>query len=209
MLEIINLLSEYFLEFGYIGIFILMTIESSFIPFPSEIVMIPAGYFIAMQKMTFTGAILSGILGSLFGALINYYLSLYLGRKLLIKFKIINAEKLEKSEKFFEKHGCISTFVARLIPVIRQYISIPAGVSKMNIFKFSLFTSLGAGLWVIVLTLLGYFIGDNQELISHILHNFKILALIGCMMGGGILVYFKFKKKFCNTDLINQKKNKF
>ncbi|WP_198305077.1 DedA family protein [Arcobacter vandammei] len=180
--EIINFIVETVGSLGYFGIFIMMFIESSFIiPFPSEVVMIPAGYLAYKGEMNIFLVILSGILGSLFGALFNYYLAMKLGRKFLIKYGnyvFIKVETLEKIEKFFKEHGHISTFFGRLIPVVRQYISLPAGLAKMNLAKFSLYTTLGAGIWMIVLAYLGYFLGENQELIKDYLHQIIIVILI-------------------------------
>jgi len=193
--ELAQLLVDQIFDWGYVGIFLMMAIESSFIPFPSEIVLIPAGYLASQGEMSITPILLSALAGSLVGAFINYYLALTLGRALLIKYGkyfFIKEEALYKMEAFFVKHGHISTFTGRLIPGIRQLISIPAGLAKMNLMEFSLFTALGAGIWAVVLTLLGYFIGENQELINSYLKQITI-AVVSLLI---ILVaiYYKIKK---------------
>ena len=163
---------------GYPGIIFLMTIESSFFPFPSEVVMIPAGYWSHRGEMNVVLAVLSGIFGSMLGAWFNYYLSVWLGRPLILKigrYFWISEEKFAKVEKFFQEHGEITTFVGRLIPGVRQIISCPAGMARMNMLRFSIYTAAGAGLWVIVLTLFGWFIGMNEELI----HKYKIHLTVG------------------------------
>jgi len=178
---IINFLVETIGSLGYIGIFSLMFLESTFFPFPSEVVMIPAGYLAFKGDMNLYIVLFIGILGSLSGALLNYYISLTLGRKLLLKYGHyiwFEEDKLIKMEEFFKKHGEISTFNGRLIPVIRQYISLPAGLAKMSLLKFSLYTSMGAGIWVGILTFLGYFLGDNSELIHTYLNQITIATIV-------------------------------
>ena len=179
--QIINFIVETVGQLGYLGIFIMMFLESSFFPFPSEVVMIPAGYLAYKGEMNMYLVILFGILGSLAGAIFNYYFALKLGRRFLMrygKYIFISEDTILKMEEFFNKHGHISTFFGRLIPVVRQYISLPAGLSRMNLFVFSLFTSLGAGIWVIILTLLGYFLGGNEALIKEYLHTIIVVILI-------------------------------
>ena len=187
MQEIVNFLVESIGSLGYIGIFLLMFLESSFFPFPSEVVMIPAGYLAFKGDMNLWLVLFSGIIGSLAGAWFNYLLAHHFGRKFLLK--IINTEKVDKLDKFFVNHGHISTFIGRLIPGIRQYISFPAGLAKMDKVKFSIYTTLGAGIWIIILTLLGYFIGENQNLIHKYLKEITIIIII--FIGIAILVYIK------------------
>ncbi len=194
--ELAQTLVDLIFDWGYLGIFIMMAIESSFIPFPSEIVLIPAGYLASQGEMNIGLIMLSALGGSMVGAFINYYLALTLGRKILIrygKYFFIKVETLEKMENFFAKHGHISTFTGRLIPGIRQLISIPAGLARMNIVQFSLFTALGAGIWALILTLIGYFIGENQALINTYLREITIVVLAGLVMIVG--VYYSIKKK--------------
>ena len=179
--NIINFIVDTVGSLGYTGIFFMMFLESSFFPFPSEVVMIPAGYLAYKGEMNIFLVVFFGILGSLAGAIFNYYFALKLGRVFLLKYGkyfFIKDETIFKMEEFFSKHGHISTFFGRLIPVVRQYISLPAGLSKMNLFVFSIYTSLGAGIWVIILTLLGYFLGGNEELLKEYLHQIVISLLI-------------------------------
>ena len=179
---------------GYIGIFAMMFLESSFFPFPSEVVMIPAGYLAQKGEMNLFVAVFMGIAGSVAGAVFNYYLALKFGRAGLLK--IMKEEKLRKLEDFFDKHGHISTFSGRLIPGIRQYISLPAGLAKMNMTLFIIFTALGAGIWVVVLTLLGYFIGKNEAVIKSDLHHITvILVLIVFVIIALYLVRWRKKSK--------------
>ena len=166
---------------GYVGVFCLMFLESSFFPFPSEVVMIPAGYLAFKGEMSLAGALLAGTGGSLAGALFNYYLSVKLGRKLLLKYGRyvgFDETKMTKLEVFFNKHGEISTFNGRLIPGVRQYISLPAGLARMNLFRFCLYTSLGASIWMVVLIALGYFLGSNETLVKEYLRLIIYAALV-------------------------------
>ena len=158
-----------------------MFLESSFFPFPSEVVMIPAGYLAFQGKMNIFIAISSGIAGSLSGALFNYFLAAKYGRPFLLrygKYIFLKPEALQKLEDFFAKHGEISTFNGRLIPGIRQYISMPAGLAGMHLGKFALYTVLGAGIWVTVLALLGYYLGANEDMVAQYLKNATLIALL-------------------------------
>ncbi|MBR8463885.1 DedA family protein [Campylobacter sp. faydin G-24] len=180
-------------ELGYVGIFIMMFLESSFFPFPSEVAMIPAGYLAHKGEMSLVVAFLAGVGGSLAGAVFNYYLCFFLGRNIILKYGKyvgINEEKMAKFEAFFNKHGEISTFNCRLIPGIRQYISLPAGLAKMNLFKFSLYTTLGASIWVAILLTIGYFLGSNpsKEFLAYI--TFALLLTVALIS----IVYVKCNK---------------
>jgi len=194
--ELAQMLVDLIFDWGYLGIFIMMAIESSFVPFPSEIVLIPAGYLASKGEMSIVMIMLSALGGSMVGAFTNYYLALTLGRKFLEKYGkyfFIKESALEKMDEYFEKHGAISTFTGRLIPGIRQLISIPAGLARMNLVQFSLFTILGAGIWALILTLLGYFIGENQELINAYLKQITIGVMGALVIIAAI--YYKIKKR--------------
>jgi len=208
LIELINQLLTTLLsvinKLGYLGIFIGMTIESSFIPFPSEAILIPAGVLVAKGQMTFFVVFLAGLLGSLAGALVNYFLALYLGRTtidLLIsrygKFLFLTPANLKKSDLYFEKHGEITTFIGRLIPLIRQLISLPAGFSKMNLFKFFMFTALGAGIWAAILIYIGYFFGENSAWINQNLST--IILSIALLSIISLIIYILLQKKKNNA----------
>lgn len=182
---------------GYTGIVVLMFLESSFFPFPSEVIIPPAGYLAARGEMSFTLVVIFGVTGSLLGALFNYWISLALGRPFLQrygKYLLISEKTLARVDRFFDDHGHISTLVGRLLPGIRQYISLPAGMARMNLPLFVLFTSLGAGIWVLVLATVGYLVGYNQELLKLYLHK-TVWAMVGLsvMLTTGYLAWRKKK----------------
>lgn len=192
-------------QWGYPGIVIMMFLESSFFPFPSEIVMIPAGYHVQQGDMNMALVIIMGIIGSWLGALFNYYLAVFFGRPFLMKYGkylLIGEAKFLRVEGFFRRHGEIGTFTGRLIPVIRQYISFPAGLARMNLAHFLFFTGLGAGIWVTILAWIGYIAGQNKELISRYSREATVLALVSCIVIVGIYAYFYRRKarRSRNTD---------
>ncbi|MGB1226528.1 MAG: DedA family protein [Poseidonibacter sp.] len=191
--DMVNFVVDTVGSLGYIGIFIMMFLESSFFPFPSEVVMIPAGYLAYKGEMNIYIVIFCGIAGSLSGALFNYFLAVKFGRQFLIKYGkyfFIKEETITKMEEFFKSHGHISTFSGRLIPAVRQYISFPAGLARMNLLVFSIYTTLGAAIWVVILTLLGYYLGDNQALIKEYLRYIIAVILISL-----VLIAFWYYKK--------------
>ncbi len=173
-------------KIGYLGILLLMTIESSFIPFPSEVIIPPAAYLAQKGEFNIYLVVFFGILGSLIGALINYYLAYFLGRKIvyslvdkkIFKIVMLNSKKIEKSEKFFLKYGNESTLIGRLVPIIRQLISLPAGFSKMKLKNFIFYTSIGSGIWTIILAFLGYYLGANKNLLEKYFKEIEILFLV-------------------------------
>ncbi|MDD2566310.1 MAG: DedA family protein [Candidatus Gracilibacteria bacterium] len=173
------------LQMPYFWIFILMTIESSFIPFPSEVIMIPAGFFASTGKINFFLGFLAGLFGSLAGAMINYAIGYYGGSKLITK--LIGESNNNLCLNYFKKHGDNTTLIGRFIPGIRQIISLPAGVFKMNFKKFVIYTSIGAGLWVLILMIFGYFVGENKELFI----QYKYYFTIGSIVLVSVLIYLK------------------
>ncbi len=185
--QILNLFSS----LDYISVMILMAIESSFVPLPSEVILPPAGWLASKGELSILGVILMATLGSLLGALFNYFLAKTLGRKIIYrlarspfaKFFLITEEKLMASEEYFRAHGKSSTFIGRLVPGVRHLISIPAGLAKMNLRDFMGYTMAGAFIWSAILTVLGYWFGANQAQIKNYYH---FIALIG----GGIFLLF-------------------
>lgn len=171
----------------YGSITLLMTIESSFIPFPSEVVIPPAAYIASKpdSHLNIFLVVLFGTLGALIGAYINYFLALWLGRPVMYKLAdskigkllLLSSEKIKHAEKYFNDHGKVSTFVGRLIPGIRQLISLPAGLARMNFLSFTIYTILGAGIWNIILALLGYIAHGQADLINLYSHELSIAIL--------------------------------
>jgi membrane protein DedA with SNARE-associated domain len=186
---------------NYTTITILMTIESSFVPLPSEIIIPPAAYIASKpdSKLNIYLVVFFGVLGSLLGALINYFLSSWLGRMIIYKFAdsklghlfLLNSDKIKNAEAYFNERGKVSTFIGRLIPGVRHLISIPAGLAKMNLFSFCLYTVLGATVWNIVLAFVGYFAQGQMDMILKYSHELSILFLV---VGGLFLVYVILRK---------------
>jgi len=187
-------------EIGYLGIFIGMFLESTIVPIPSEIVMIPAGIASAKGVMNVYLVTLVGIIGNIAGAVFSYYLALTLGRKIILKigkYFFIKPETIIKIEVFFKKHGPLSVFIGRLLPGFRHFISLPAGLAKMDFKLFLLYTSLGAIIWTSILSFSGFLIGDNQDLIIKHIKELSIFFVIFCLLL--ILVIFSYKKIKKNT----------
>ncbi len=202
--EIVNWIVETVGAMGYLGIFIMMFLESSFFPFPSEVAMIPAGYLASKDEMNLAAAFLAGAGGSLAGAIFNYALGHKLGRPFLIKYGkylLLKPRTIDKTEEFFEKYGPASTFWGRLLPGIRQYISLPAGIGKMPLLGFSIYTFLGAGIWCAVLLALGYIFGQHEEEIQEVLH-YLIAAII--LMVVGVFYYYRRKNKKIEEEFIEE-----
>jgi len=181
-------------ELGYPGIFVIMALESTFIPIPSEAVMIPAGYLIQREAMSFPLSLLCGVTGSVAGAYLNYYIALRLGRPFLLsygKYAGISRERFLKVDEYFHRHGEITVFIGRLIPVVRHIISFPAGIGRMNHLRFTAYTALGAALWVTILLGLGYLIGENEGLIREYLSHITIYLIVFSAVVAAVYIYLK------------------
>jgi membrane protein DedA with SNARE-associated domain len=193
MLErFIDWLLQTLLNIGYPGIVALMAMESSILPVPSELVMPPAGYWAAKGQMSFGVALLCGVLGSVIGALANYYGAQFIGRPLIQRYGryvFLSEKNLARSERFFAEHGEISTLIGRLFPVIRHLISIPAGLHRMPLPKFILYTATGATVWCAILTWIGYFLGEHERVLrTEEIHRYVTWALLALIPLSLILV---------------------
>ena len=169
---------------GYTGVVALMFLESSFIPFPSEVVVPPAGYLAARGEMNLFAVILAGIAGSILGAIFNYWISLTFGRPFFErygKYFLVSDKALERADVYFARHGHISTFIGRLLPGIRQLISLPAGLTRMNVPLFLFYTTLGSGIWVVTLAWVGFWVGNNQALVHRYMHTASYVLAAFCV----------------------------
>lgn len=197
-----GVIAWYMGHINYLTITLLMAIESSFIPFPSEVVVPPAGWIAAQGGLNLGLVIFFGTLGSIIGGLVNYYLSYFLGRPIIYKLAdtkiahllLINRESIEKAEKYFNTHGKSSTFIGRLVPAIRQLISIPAGLAKMNVKDFLLFTFLGSAIWNAILAVLGFFLYSQKALLDKFYKEFSVAFLVLGVLFVGYLVFSAFRK---------------
>ena len=191
---------------NYWTIMILMTIESSFIPFPSEVVVPPAAYKAASgnSDLNVYLVVLFATIGANIGAIINYYLAYFVGRPIVYKFAnsrfghmcLIDEAKVQHAEKYFEKHGAMSTFVGRLIPAVRQLISIPAGLAKMKLSTFLLYTTLGAGIWNGILATIGYYLASvvpEDQLMASVTKYSPELGYVFIGLGVLIVAYLAYK----------------
>jgi len=192
-----SVLDWYMANLDYFTVALLMTVESSFIPFPSEAIVPFAAYKAAQGNLNIFGVVVAGTVGALAGALINYYLARYLGRPLVYKFAdstvgrmlLLSKDKVRHAEDYFIRNGKSSTFVGRLVPAVRQLISIPAGLAEMNIRDFIIYTVAGAGIWNIILAVIGFFLYEIREQI------FPYLGHILVLLGAGFIVYLVIKAR--------------
>jgi membrane protein DedA with SNARE-associated domain len=180
---------------GYLGIFVMTFIESTFVPIPSEITLIPAGFLVADGRMSFWLVSLSSLIGTLGGSLTNYFIAKHFGRKLLLnygQYLFIDEERLKTIEFFFQRHGAISTFSGRLLPGLKHFISFPAGLARMNLMKFSFYTAMGGALWNTMIIGLGYLIGENNDLIKQNLKYINIGLILFIVL---VIAIYMFKHK--------------
>jgi membrane protein DedA with SNARE-associated domain len=195
-----SLFDWYMANLNYFTVALLMAIESTFLPLPSEVVVPFAAYKAAQGQLNIFGVIFFGTVGALCGSLINYFLAKYLGRPLVYKFAdsavgrvfLLSKEKVEHAENYFIRNGKTSTFIGRLVPGVRHLISIPAGLAKMKLRDFILYTFVGAGIWNIILAIIGYYLYEVREEI------FPYLGYILLALGAGFVIYL----------IINAKKNR-
>jgi len=198
MMELFHSLFDWYMaNLNYFTVALLMAIESTFLPLPSEVVVPFAAYKAAQGQLNVFGVVFFGTVGALCGSLINYFLAKYLGRPLVYKFAdsgigrlfLLSREKVEHAENYFVRNGKSSTFIGRLVPGIRHLISIPAGLAKMNLRDFILYTFVGAGIWNIILAIIGFYLYEIREQI------FPYLGYILLAMGAGFVVYLIVKAK--------------
>jgi membrane protein DedA with SNARE-associated domain len=192
-----SLFDWYMANLNYFTVALLMAIESTFLPLPSEIVVPFAAYKAAQGQLNVFGVVFFGTVGALCGSLINYFLAKYLGRPLVYKFAdsgigrvfLLSKEKVEHAENYFIRNGRTSTFIGRLVPGVRHLISIPAGLAKMSLRDFVLFTFVGAGIWNIILALIGFYLYEVREQI------FPYLGYILLALGIGFIIYLVIKAR--------------
>ncbi|MBN1309406.1 MAG: DedA family protein [Chitinispirillaceae bacterium] len=211
--DLLSSVTSWYLDhINYATVTLLMGIESSFIPFPSEIVVPPAAYKAARGTLNAAGVFGAATAGALAGALFNYYLALLLGRKVLYRladtrvahFFLITNESLQKAEAFFRAHGRSSTFIGRLVPAIRQLISLPAGLARMDVRQFLIYTALGSGIWNLILTALGYFLYSQKELLERYYHCISMTFLVCGAVFVGYMLYNALKKGKRKADTSEQ-----
>lgn len=190
--HLVEWLVEFVHDFGYVGIFIMTFLESTFVPVPSEVTMVPAGYLIQQGKMDFWLVFINSVAGTILGSLFNYWIAAHYGRRFLYhfgKYMLFSHEKMEKMDKFFATHGEVSIFTGRLIPGVRHVISFPAGLAHMNLRKFCIYTGTGGGLWMFTLIMIGYMVGGNKEMVKHYMPY-----VVGAFITGAVLLIMLYMR---------------
>jgi membrane protein DedA with SNARE-associated domain len=201
--RLISWLLTTLLTLGYPGIVLLMAIESSILPLPSELVMPPAGYWVAKGKLSLPIVLLCGTAGSVIGALANYWVAQLLGRAFVRRFGryvLLSERSLERAERYFAIHGEISTLVGRLLPVIRHLISIPAGIARMPLSRFVTYTAVGAFAWCAVLTGIGYFLGQHEDVlrneeVQHYVTRVLVVLIPVIVIGVGTYIVLQRRRR--------------
>lgn len=193
---------------GYGGIFILMALESANIPIPSEVIMPFAGYLVWQEQFQFLSVVLWGAMGNLLGSVISYFIGFYGGRAFIErygKFFFVTQHDLAVADRWFKKYGAITIFASRILPVVRTFISFPAGVAKMNIWKFSLYTLAGSLIWSTILTYTGVIAGENWNVLSPYFRKFDWLIVL-LLIGGGVWWIWRHIRIIQNEKFKNENK---
>lgn len=200
--QILGVIGEFSIKvmtlLGYPGLVFLMALESMIFPLPSELVMPFAGFLAATGQMNIWLVLLFATIGTLIGSLISYYMGYYGGNKFVYtfgKYVFLDEEDLKKTEKWFKKRGESTIFYSRFIPVVRHFISIPAGIGKMDLKKFCTYTVAGGLIWNAFLAYLGYLLGQNWALVRHYSEPFSIIMAVILVLGGGFVAYRHIKHK--------------
>lgn len=184
-------------QFGYIGIFIMTFLESTFFPLPAEMTMVPAGYLVHQGHMNFMLVLAASVVGTLAGSWFNYWIAKHYGRRFLLaygKYMFFAPDKLDAMERYFKSHGEISILTGRLIPGLRHFISFPAGLAHMDLRKFFIYTGVGGSIWMAVLIVVGYEIGDNEEMVKHYVPLITYATLM-LVLAGGVLYIWNHRRK--------------
>jgi membrane protein DedA with SNARE-associated domain len=197
----IQLIKDLISSAGYFGIMILMALESACLPIPSEIVMPFAGWLAYDGVFSLTWVILAGTIGCLLGSIVSYAVGMYGGRAFILKYGkyvLLRESHIKASERWFEKYGDLAIFASRLLPVVRTFISLPAGIAKMNFKKFVVLTFLGCLPWCAMLAVIGYYLGENYDTIRNYFVWFEALVVIGLIMVGVYFLVLRRKEKSYN-----------
>ena len=198
LMHLFELTVQFVDKMGYIGVLVMMTLESTFVPLPSELVMPQAGYLAAAGKMNIWIAILMATIGSVLGALINYGLAYWLGRPFLMKYGkyiLCQPHKFAKMEAFFLRHGEVGTFTGRLVLGVRHFIAFPAGLARMNLMRFCLYTAVGAGLWTAILAWIGYVAGKNTALLHTYYREAAVVLFLFCVLLLAVYAFFCHRRQ--------------
>jgi len=204
--EAAKMLTDFIHELGYVGVFVASFLESTFVPIPSAATMIPAGYLVQQGHWSLPITLFLALSGMLLGSLANYFIAYYMGRPLLArygKYMFFGHDKMTLLDKYFADHGDISVFTARFVPGLRHVSSFPAGLAKMGLKKFTLLTSLGGGLWMTSLFIIGYTIGDNMALVQEYTHVITVACILGVAAIIGLYVW-RIKSKMEKANAIVQ-----